>query len=329
MKYGVREICDVVFRAKAPMKLGNRTFYKDEPVLYFDTLTTSSLEGAVTTVYAQGGRGNTRLMAWDGERTVTFNMEDALISPEGLSILAGAGLIDASATKPINVHTTYSPKVSISGSAGTLKVTMTVPGEVYLSPDNDKKDTVYVFPKDDNGNIYTEPFIPTSAVYDSSNKETTITLDAAKSFYDSTALTAFKNDGYALVDYYTIYKSDVMQIEITADQFGSNFYIEASTLFKDERGTDHPAEFIIPNGKVQSNFTFSLAASGDPSTFAFTVDAFPDYTRFDQSKKVLSVIQVIGATTTDKEYAREKTVSDGTGAEAGKEADLKTAKAAG
>lgn len=333
MKYGVREICDVVFRAKAPMKLGNRTFYKDEPVLYFDTLTTSSLEGAVTTVYAQGGRGNTRLMAWDGERTVTFNMEDALISPEGLSILAGAGLIDASAKEPIKVHTTYSPRVTVTGSGETLVVTMKVPGKVYLSKE-DKKDTVYVFPKDDNGNIYTEPFIPTSAVYDDESDTTTITLDASKKFYstvssDEGGLTPFKNEGFALVDYYIAHSKNVMQIEITADQFGSNFYIEASTLFKDERGTDHPAEFIIPNGKVQSNFTFSLAASGDPSTFAFTVDAFPDYTRFDQSKKVLSVIQVIGATTTDTEYAREKTVTDGTGAIAGKDGDLKTANAAG
>ena len=30
----------------------------NEPVLYFDTLKTSSMEGAATTVYAQGGRGN-------------------------------------------------------------------------------------------------------------------------------------------------------------------------------------------------------------------------------------------------------------------------------
>ena len=54
-----------------------------------------------------------------------------------------------------------------------------------------------------------------------------------------------------------------------------------------------PAEFIIPNCKVQSNFTFSMASSGDPSTFTFTLDAFPDYTRFDKSKKVLAAIQII------------------------------------
>ena len=58
MKFGVREICDVVLKARAPMKVGNKVFYANEPVLYFDTLKTSSLEGASTTVYAQGGRGN-------------------------------------------------------------------------------------------------------------------------------------------------------------------------------------------------------------------------------------------------------------------------------
>jgi hypothetical protein len=54
-----------------------------------------------------------------------------------------------------------------------------------------------------------------------------------------------------------------------------------------------PAEFIIPNCKIQSNFTFTMASSGDPSTFTFTMDAFPDYTRFDRSKKVLAAIQII------------------------------------
>jgi len=96
MKFGVREICDVVLKAKATQVVGNKKFYKNEPVIYFDTLKTSSMEGAATTVYAQGGRGNARLIAWEGERTVTFTMEDALISPAGFMILSGAGLIEAS-----------------------------------------------------------------------------------------------------------------------------------------------------------------------------------------------------------------------------------------
>jgi hypothetical protein len=36
-----------------------------------------------------------------------------------------------------------------------------------------------------------------------------------------------------------------------------------------------------------------MASSGDPSTFTFTMDAFPDYTRWNKTKKVLSAIQII------------------------------------
>ena len=60
--------------------------------MYFDSLKTSTSEGSATTVYAQGGDGNARLIAWEGEKVVTFSFEDALISAEGMSILAGSGI---------------------------------------------------------------------------------------------------------------------------------------------------------------------------------------------------------------------------------------------
>ena len=36
-----------------------------------------------------------------------------------------------------------------------------------------------------------------------------------------------------------------------------------------------------------------MSGTGDPSTFDFTMDAFPGYTYFDKSKQVLCVIQVV------------------------------------
>lgn len=69
-----------------------------------------------------------------------------------------------------------------------------------------------------------------------------------------------------------------------------------------------PAEFIIPNCKIQSNFTFTMASSGDPSSFTFTMDAFPDYTRFDKTKKVLAAIQII-TTAGSKTLNRDRTES--------------------
>jgi hypothetical protein len=37
------------------------------------------------------------------------------------------------------------------------------------------------------------------------------------------------------------------------------------------------------------------------------MDAFPDYTRFDKTKKVMALIQIIGDSTADKELTREAT----------------------
>ena len=275
MRFGAREICEVVLKAKATQKVGNKTFYKNEPVIYFDSLKTSSMEGAATTVYAQGGRGNARLIAWEGERTVTFTMEDALLSPASFMILSGAGLVDASEGDPIYVHQVeQTDKVTKDGNTVTIELEK-VP---HYTTD---EDFIYVMPLVD-GEVVTEPFTRVSV------EGNIVTISE-----DFNTTDAFVDGGVVLVDYYTEMKSGVQQIEITPDKFGGNYYLEASTLFRDTNGVDLPAEFVIPNCKIQSNFTFSMASSGDPSTFTFTMDAFPDYTRFNKTKKVLALIQVI------------------------------------
>ena len=315
MKFGVREICDVVLKAKANQRVGNKIFYKNEPVIYFDTLKTSTLEGAATTVYAQGGRGNARLMSWDGERTVTFTMEDALISPEGLSILTGAGLMEASSTKPIYVHSTETMAVK---EVAALDESIVEDAQVIFDKDNgtiefvkiplseaasvEGEAAVYVMLMDGDGNVVSEPF---SSISKSNAGKITVETDgmSLKTAAASTEIAAIKGldsvDGYMiLVDYYVEKTGNAMEINITPDKFGGAFYIEASTLFREYPSQqDLPAEFIIPNGRVQSNFTFTMAGSGDPSTFTFTVDAFPDYTKFNKKEKVLATIQVIGGST--------------------------------
>ena len=107
MKFGVREICDVVFKANQAVKIGSRQFVKGQPVLYIDSAKTSTIEGAATTVYATGGKGNSRLIAWEGEKTLTFTVEDALLSPIGFAVLSGAGLLNLdTATSNVMVHCT-------------------------------------------------------------------------------------------------------------------------------------------------------------------------------------------------------------------------------
>ena len=262
MRFGVREICNVVFKAVDTRKIGTKTFTKGQPVILFDSLKTSTMEQATTTVYAQGGRGNTRLVAWEGEKTLTFTMEDALISEMGLAILAGANLYEADST---------------AGNTLVVHVTETSKGaKISKTPTAHTELKAYALELDDKGDVVGEPIAVTFE--NGAPKEDGI--DAEKVY---------------IVDYYTDRKSDAYQIDIEPQCFGGNFYIEADTLFRDTNGVDHAAQFVIPNGKIQSNFTLTMASSGDPSTFTFTVDAFPGYINGDFTKKVLSTIQVIGA----------------------------------
>ena len=316
MKFGVREICDVVLKAKATMKVGNKIFYANEPVVYFDTLKTSSLEGASTTVYAQGGRGNSRLMAWEGERTVTFTMEDALISPESFMILSGAGLIEADNSTKIYQHATQIiPRIKTEVVDPSEPDTADAGDDLLADLDMDKWNGAAPYAGQNGNYIYgmfmyegeiiSEPYILN---YNSGKFSIAATnLDNPEESNEYTGSAWLNDDENAtvaawnamLIDYYIERSGNARQIDITPESFGGNFYLEASTLFRDTNGVDMPAEFIIPNCKVQSNFTFTMASSGDPSTFTFTMDAFPDYTRFDNTKKVLASIQIIDSEDAD------------------------------
>lgn len=269
MKFGVREICDVVFKAKADTRIGTQEFKKGQPVLYIDSAKTSTIEGAATTVYAQGGKGNARLIAWEGEKTLTFTVEDALLSPIGFSILSGAGLFK-SETEKVHVHTTANAYVGTDGKIDLKDILET--GEKI-----DKTAPVFVMETEADGSIVK---LVSGATVETDGLSLTATAAANKNVF---------------VDFYISKESaNVSELQIDAENFAGNYYVEASTLFRRESdGVDMPAEITLPNVKIQSNFTFSMASTGDPSTFTFTMDAFPGYTLFDHSKKVLCVIQVV------------------------------------
>ena len=296
MRFGVREICDVVFKARTETKIGSKTFKKGQPVLYIDTAKTSTLEGAASTVYAQGGKGNPRLIAWEGERTITFTVEDALISPISFAMLSGAGLTnvaDADSQNKIKVHTTFDLPIL---DGGVVKIDLDTAGDnhdIYYD-----EDIAPIFGTIlDNagaGVVFCQLDTTVGIVGPESNCGVyTITKDKA---LELTFVGADRYVGKTMrVDLYTEKTGGATEITIDAENFAGNYYVEASTLFREQHtAKDMPAEIVFPNVKIQSNFTFSMANTGDPSTFTFTMDAFPDYTNFDRQHKVFAAIQIVG-----------------------------------
>lgn len=272
MKFGVREIADVVFKAKTSQTIGGKTFVKGQPVLYIDSAKTSTIEGAATTVYATGGRGNTRLIAWEGQKTLTFTVEDALLSPVSFAMLSGAGLFKGTASEEVHFHQTTTALAGFTD--GVIDLTDALESAEKV----DGTAPIYVMILDDHGDI-TGDIVESATVSEDGKKITAATAKGKT----------------VIVDYYVIKKSNVVsELQIDAEHFAGYYYVEASTLFRRQSdGKDLPANITFPNVKIQSNFTFTMASSGDPSTFTFTMDCFPGYTYFDRTKKVLCAIQIV------------------------------------
>lgn len=143
MKWAIREAVDVYFKAKGPLKLGARMLRAGEPILIFDTVQTSAFEVASEISYVTGGRGNARILSFEGDKTLTFNFEEALLSDEGLAILSGAELIPAR-----NPH--------LPGSAGNAQTVITHYTEKYSVATNNRVD-------DDRTNQFpNDPSLPIS-----------------------------------------------------------------------------------------------------------------------------------------------------------------------
>ena len=223
---------------------------KGEPVLYFDSLKATTTEGEAETVYAQGGAGNPRIIAWEGDKTVTFTFEDALISVEGMSILAGADLMKADAENLMRVH----QKAVVQAGAE---------GRVELDVADLVEDEIFGFLVDGSGEIIKRLG---QAEYD--NTEKTLTFNKDRHLVIESDI--------IMLDYYIAKDTGVQEVSIAADKFAGYFYIEGSTLFRRQSdGRDLAAQMIIPNAKIQTAFEFSMSPEGDPSTFTFTADAFP------------------------------------------------------
>lgn len=309
MKLGSREICDVVFRAKSTQKIGNKTFYTGQPVLVLDTAKTSTLEGDSETTYATGGRGNSNLIAWDGSKTITFTVEDALISPIGLSILMGADIADTTTGASL-VHVHKMARFTVQQATASTGKGLTT-DDLYIDLED--------FYKENANNTVKQQICMDAPLFACGvEADNSITGDylAKGNLELKTATTSGSTPGYSVLkitagstigtntiavgdiihlDFYvTRPTAGVTEIQVRKDKFAGYFYVEAETLYRrQDSGADLPAVITIPKVKIQSNFSFSMSADGDPSTFTFTMDAFPDKTYFDQTKEVLVVLQII------------------------------------
>ena len=271
----------------------------------------------------------------DGEKTLTATIEDALISPESFAILSGAGIVKGTKGnadvdgKKVYTHTTYDLVVEGTGKnlyamlpqdvrdGDTLVVSKEAP--IYATTLDSAGAPKHFLSAVGQAEIFTDKGLTTpvtvgdrGVINVAGNADLYFKVTSPNNDYDGSV----KDTNWDVVpgdtvrlDCYTVHGAGAQELQIDAESFAGYYYIEMDTLFREEAtGQDLPAQFIIPRGKIQSNFTFTMANSGDPSTFSFTIDCFPAYTKFNKMKKVLATLQIIDPTEAHHNYANKEII---------------------
>ena len=226
-KFAIKEVADVTF---FDIETG-------KPVIFFDTLKVSTIENESETAEARGGRGNGVLTTWNYGRTATLTMQDALLSMDSLSLLAGNEVVTTGFTL-----------------SGREKVTVPVGGEITLPhvPTTGKVISVY---KTVGGVLTKEVVID----------GTTVTRVGA----EITGLTAGD-----IVSVFYEYDAPVgaQMVKFTSDSFPGTYRVVGDTIVRDQStGKDKVAQFLIPKASLQSGFSLSLDVE-NPAVFDFNLN---------------------------------------------------------
>ena len=273
-KYAIKEVADVMF-----YELDSKGA-PSAPVLYLDTLKTSTLSQSSEKVDARGGKGNVKILSWDTNKELTIEMEDAVFSAKSLGIMFG-GVMKVKdkkqeVLKTLRYDTTKIQEATLSGSSSKDYLAFDINGtELFIA-----KSLVTVFSyQDGSGNELSEPLpVDRSGVNwadgtaSSGNQSIDfITFDlldctTGEMVNGTRYATARVADNGAIVGGVTI--------DIGAE-FGSNtYYITGDTYARNvASGKDEFLQFIIPKGKVSAeDVSLTMEADGDPATFSMSVE---------------------------------------------------------
>ena len=88
--FGVKELYEVVLKAKNPMQFGSRHLEAGEPVLYFENVNMAVLNERQTTIMARGGWSNMPRVIWEDRSEVQFSLTEGVMSSISMGILLSA-----------------------------------------------------------------------------------------------------------------------------------------------------------------------------------------------------------------------------------------------
>ena len=258
-KYAIKEVADVMF-----YELDSKGA-PSAPVLYLDTLKTSTLSQSSEVVDARGGKGNVKILSWDTNKELTIEMEDAVYSAKSLGIMFGGDMKVYGDKQEVLKTLRYS--LETVKESGNDFLTFDIAGnQLYIA-----KTLVSAFSyQKTDGTEVSDPVPMAAATVNWTTGKNTggtqaidfITFD----LLDCTSAAEARTSANGVIN-------GGVTIDIGAEFNSNTYYITGDTYARNvASGKDEFLQFIIPKGKVSAeDVSLTMEADGDPATFSMTV----------------------------------------------------------
>jgi len=268
--FGVKELYEVVLKAKNPMTFGSRRLEEGEPVLYFENVNISMLTERRTPVMARGGWSNMPRVIWEDSSEVQFSLSEGVMSSISMAILLSSAMTEKQENQSLLVQKREGP-FELDGEPGDAERGFYIKQKPYLK----RKVFIYEYERSvAQRKVYGDykekggfPYIY-NLYYD---KEKTIPADPNKEY---------------IIDYYYEYKDEALIYLIQKERFNGLFTLEGKFYSKDENdGLNYTNLIYMPKVRVVSDINLRLGERADPTTSVFNIIGLPETT--DESKNLI------------------------------------------
>ncbi|GAF07571.1 hypothetical protein [Paenibacillus pini] len=207
-------------------------------------LKTAGIENSGETKYSQGGRGNTKVVGFSGNRGGKVTLQDCVFTNEVIAMMTGndiktgvKNIVQRQELK-VNMNKAILDYTPVEASNGLISV-------YILNPDGTHGEEITF---------------------------TTGTVAATKYTLAAKTLTFFATelpDGTDIVAYYRVATdSTAKTITVSTDKFAGSYKVILDCLVRDTvNEEDYAAQIEIFKAKMEDNWKIDTSADGDPSVF--------------------------------------------------------------
>ena len=279
--FGIKELYEVVLRAKAPMRFGSRYLEKDEPVLYFENINLSLLTEQNKPIMARGGWSNLPRVIWEDRSEVQFTLSEGVLSSTSMGILFSANVTDKSEQESLLISKREGPF--------TLNDQHRLFLQEWPVPLSQKKTFIFEYERDvAQCKVYGKRIHGLIDPSDDTKERPCIEI------YKDKELTELADiDKEYIVDYYYEYGDEALIYIIQKERFNGLFTLEGKFYSKDENdGLNYTNLIYMPKVRVVSDISLRLGERADPTMSVFNIIGLPENAGGNKKNLILEITRL-------------------------------------